>query len=178
MVNNPKSFLKPEKIPRDNITPSFDSSEEVPSPPESIEPREESIEQESIRPQSEDISPEKEAELISKRPPKTPSTKPTPTLSTRDEITLEVEKILSSGLEDAYRELSTAQKQEFKIEGEKTAKAIRDILRSTRVKVKKIFKLILKWLSILPGVSKFFLEQEAKIKAEKIVSLKKKYPNQ
>jgi len=32
----------------------------------------------------------------------------------------------------------------------------------------------LDWLKILPGVNKFFLEQEAKIKTDKILALKNK----
>jgi hypothetical protein len=31
---------------------------------------------------------------------------------------------------------------------------------------------IKRWLSIIPGINKFFLEQDAKIKAEKIIKLK------
>ena len=37
----------------------------------------------------------------------------------------------------------------------------------------KIIDVIKKWLSIIPGINKFFLEQEAKIKTDKIMELKK-----
>ena len=90
----------------------------------------------------------------------------------RDEITLKVEKIMEAGLQDAYREMSPVQKQEFKIKGEKTAIEIRDLLRAGKIKIKKIINLLISWLRLLPGVNKFFLEQEAKIKADKIISLK------
>ena len=90
----------------------------------------------------------------------------------RDEITLRVEKIMEEGLQDAYRELTPIQREEFKIKGEKTAMEIRAILQTGKIKIKKIFKLILEWLRLLPGVNKFFIEQEAKIKADKIISLK------
>ena len=36
---------------------------------------------------------------------------------------------------------------------------------------RKILKLIRSWLKLIPGVNKFFLEQEAKIKTDKIVDL-------
>ena len=45
-------------------------------------------------------------------------------------------------------------------------------MKSTKVKVKKILKLILEWLRILPGINRFFLEQEAKIKTDRIIQLK------
>lgn len=95
----------------------------------------------------------------------------------KDEMTMRIEKVMEAGLEDAYKALTPTQKQEFKIKGEQTAWKIRQLLKKTRVKIKEIFKLILEWLKILPGVNKFFLEQEAKIKADKILSLKKTIDN-
>ena len=89
----------------------------------------------------------------------------------RDAVTRQVEQIMAAGLEDAYREMTPLQRQEFKIEGEKTAWEIRNLLRAGRAKIKKIFQLILRWLRLLPGVNKFFLEQEAKIKADKIMAM-------
>jgi len=91
----------------------------------------------------------------------------------KDEINLKIEKIMEDGLEDAYKELTTIQQQEFKIKGEETAWKIRQVLKKTKVKIKEIFKLLLEWLKMLPGINKFFLEQEAKIKADKIISLNK-----
>lgn len=95
-------------------------------------------------------------------------------LTPRDEITVKVEKILEEGLNDSFQRLSPIAKQEFKIKGEQTASQIRELLKSTHVKVKKIFRLILDWLRMLPGINRFFLEQEAKIKTDKIIALKKK----
>ncbi|MFA5128032.1 MAG: hypothetical protein WC457_03470 [Patescibacteria group bacterium] len=92
----------------------------------------------------------------------------------RDQVTIKVEKILSEGLDDTYAGLSPIAQQEFKLKGEQTAVSIREILRSTKVKAKKIFQLILEWLSLLPNVNKFFLEQEAKIKTDRIIELNKR----
>lgn len=85
-----------------------------------------------------------------------------------------IEKILESGLNDSYARLSPIAKQEFKLKGEETALKINELLKHTHVKVKKIVRLILDWLRMLPGVNRFFLEQEAKIKTDQILSLKKK----
>lgn len=103
------------------------------------------------------------------RKPKKIKARPIPQV--RDEVTLKVEKILEEGLKDAFLELDTVQKQEFKIKGEATAFAIRTLLKNTHIKVKSIFRLILEWLKILPGVNRFFLEQEAKIKTDKIMAI-------
>lgn len=98
--------------------------------------------------------------------------KPTTIPQVRDEVTLQVEKIMEEGLGDAYIELTPVQKQEFKIKGEQTARQIRELLQASRVKVKKIFVLLVEWMKMLPGVNRFFLEQEAKIKTDRIVAMK------
>lgn len=92
----------------------------------------------------------------------------------RDEVTLKVEKILEDGLGDSFSRLSPIAQQEFKLRGEETARSIRELLQTTHVKVKKIFQLIFLWLKMLPGINHFFLEQEAKIKADRIIALHKK----
>lgn len=90
---------------------------------------------------------------------------------TQDEVTLKIEHVLEEGLSDSYRRLSPIAQQEFKIKGEETALKIREMLNSTHVKVKKVLTLILEWLKLLPGVNRFFLEQEAKIKADRILQI-------
>lgn len=90
----------------------------------------------------------------------------------RDELTLSIEKVLEEGLGDSYQRLSPVAKQEFKIKGEEVAVKIRELVAVTHIKAKKIFKLILEWLKLLPGVNRFFLEQEAKIKTDRIIHLK------
>jgi hypothetical protein len=90
----------------------------------------------------------------------------------KDELTIRIEKVMEDGLGDAFLALTPIQKQEFKIKGEETAWQIRQLMKKTHIKIKEIFRLIYEWLKILPGINKFFLEQEAKIKADKIISLK------
>lgn len=97
--------------------------------------------------------------------------KPTNIPQVRDEVTVRIEKILEDRVGDAYNRLSPVAKQEFKIKGEETARQIRELLSSTHIKVKKIFRLILEWLKMLPGVNRFFLEQEAKIKTDRLLAL-------
>ncbi len=103
--------------------------------------------------------------------------KPRPTLPTpaKDAVMVKIEKIMEEGLNDSYQRLSPVAKQEFKLKGEQTAGQIRELLKSAHIKVKKILRLILDWLRILPGINHFFLEQEAKIKTDKIIALKEKF---
>lgn len=96
----------------------------------------------------------------------------------QDEITEEIERILEQDLKDAYKNLSPLQRQEFKIKGEILSFELRHMLRQTHVKFKKVFELIANWLKLLPGVNKFFLEQEAKIKADKIMHIKEEKEGQ
>lgn len=81
----------------------------------------------------------------------------------------EVETILEEDLEEVYVQMDPQTQQKFKTEGEVTAKEIVGLLHHVKIKSRKIIKLISKWLSVIPGISKFFIEQEAKIKTDKIL---------
>ena len=85
----------------------------------------------------------------------------------------QIDQILADGLEGAFLSLPPDKQATFKAEGEITAKKINSLLSQTKVKLRQIVSLIRRWLSLIPGVNKFFLEQEAKIKADKIIKLKK-----
>jgi hypothetical protein len=85
----------------------------------------------------------------------------------------QIEKILEKNLEDVYLNMPPAKQREFKIAGEQAARAINTLLNQAKTGLKKIIDLIKKWLLIIPGVNKFFLEQEAKIKTDEIIKLRK-----
>jgi len=131
------------------------------------------IEKEPKQQQGEQLNESTEPQATIKKNPAFLQKKSQTIPQVRDEMTLKIEKILEEGLDESFQRLSPIAKQEFKLKGELTALKIRDLMKSTRVKFKKIIKLILEWLRILPGVNRFFLEQEAKIKADKIFALKK-----
>ncbi len=119
---------------------------------------------------------EKKVETAPREPVSEPSAipvAPAPVLKNAQQIREEqIDRILSDGLEDIFLGLSPQKQSEFRTEGEVTVKKINQLMSSTRVKVKEIVALIKKWLAVIPGVNKFFLEQEAKIKADKIITLK------
>ena len=88
----------------------------------------------------------------------------------RDE---QIDAILSDGLTDIYLSLPPKKQAEFRAGGEEAVKKIGGLLGQTKVKIKQIVDIIKRWLTVIPGINKFFLEQEAKIKADKIIKLKK-----
>src|SRR3989338_2919559 len=78
---------------------------------------------------------------------------------------------LQSDLEDLYFQMDEAHRTLFKEEGEKTARAIDQLMAAARATAQKILYLIQRWLRLIPGINKFFLEQEAKIKTDKMMAL-------
>jgi len=85
----------------------------------------------------------------------------------------QIEDALAKGLDEAFLSMPLQKQREFKKMGEQTAREINNLLDQAKVKIKKIITLIRKWLLIIPGVNKFFIEQESKIKADEIIKLKK-----
>ncbi len=89
------------------------------------------------------------------------------------ELMRKIDGILSEGLTDVFLSMDANKQKIFKEEGERTVLKIKEIVSGTKFKVKKVIELIKNWLKIIPGVNRYFLEQEAKIKADKIIKLKK-----
>lgn len=85
----------------------------------------------------------------------------------------EIDDILSEGLEDVFLALSRDKQAKFKQVGEETKVKINILLQKTQIKVEQIVNLIKKWLGLIPNANYYYLEQEAKIKADKIIKLKK-----
>lgn len=99
----------------------------------------------------------------------------TVTTPVTDTVTPEkVGSVLSEGLDNTFLTMDVATQAKFKAEGEKTAQEITALMQKTKIKVKEIIQLIVNWLKIIPQVNKHFIEQEAKIKADKILTMYKK----
>lgn len=90
----------------------------------------------------------------------------------KSETLKKIETILEEGLEDIFYSLTAPQQGMIKREGEHTARLVEEILSNAKATAVKIFNLIRHWLEFIPGVSKLFLEQEAKIKTDKILKIK------
>ncbi|MDP3964654.1 MAG: hypothetical protein Q8Q20_03300 [bacterium] len=165
--NKPDSGLLPELSPL--------------SPPGELRPREEKEPQvETGREQSPELDerPGFESEPTQEGPSSSPAPMPAVKEETEIGAAKEVENILEEDLREIYAELDPATRQKFKQEGEKTAGTIAILLQATKVKVKKVLSLIKKWLKIIPGLNKHFIEQEAKIKTDKVLAIKRKSQGQ
>lgn len=90
-------------------------------------------------------------------------------LPVKSQLEKEIGDVLAEDLENLYWELPETERLIFKYKGEETASKIRLLLGEASVKVQEIFRLIVEWLKLLPGVSNFFIEQEAKIKTDKLM---------
>lgn len=86
---------------------------------------------------------------------------------------LKIEGILAEDLKEIYASMDEPAKRQFRAEGERVAGKIELIIQQVKVKVKKILDLIRIWLTMIPGVNKYFIEQETKIKLDKIMALRK-----
>ncbi|MCW1892439.1 MAG: hypothetical protein KIH65_004345 [Candidatus Uhrbacteria bacterium] len=92
-------------------------------------------------------------------------------ISPKDPVVIEVEKILEDGIGPFYAAMPQEAKDEFKKKGEAVAQEVSDMVRTFHVRFRRLISLITSWLKTIPGVNKYFLEQEAKIKADRIVQL-------
>ena len=118
------------------------------------------------------LKPEEKPKEKAPPPPKAAPPKAVPKkkeLPEKSEQLMKIEKILAEDLEDYYFSMSDDLKLTFKHKGEETARTAEQMIKKAKVNLRKLVKLIFEWLKIIPGINKFFIEQEAKIKADKIL---------
>lgn len=123
--------------------------------PEQVEktPEEKQREQELLQ-QAEQLAP------AASQPPPVP----------KDPVVVDIENILADSLGEIYVGLPEDKKPMFKQKGEEVAVAIKQLIDSGKVKAKTVLDLIRDWLRLVPGINKFFLEQEAKIKTDEVMN--------
>ncbi|MBU1180438.1 hypothetical protein KJ885_05850, partial [Patescibacteria group bacterium] len=92
----------------------------------------------------------------------------------KDEELVMIENILSEDIKDLYSQLPQLKQKAFQQKGEEAALKIKVILKKTRVRANEIFELIKNWLKMLPKITIYFLEQEAKIKTDKVLEMRKR----
>lgn len=96
------------------------------------------------------------------------------TIAQKDERLLEIESMLSEGLEEVFMNLPPEVKPAFKAKGEEVAQTIKTWMDDAKLVARKVLKLIREWLGMVPNVNKYFLEQESKIKRDHIMELAKR----
>lgn len=89
----------------------------------------------------------------------------------RDPTFIKVEKILEEDLGDLYASLPPDAQVIFKQRGQQVAQEIFKMVQSLKLQLARVVRLIRSWLLTIPKVNRFFLEQEAKIKTDKIAEL-------
>ena len=90
-----------------------------------------------------------------------------------DKIADDVQKILEEGLEEAIVTMPEEAKQRFLQKGKEIGTIVADMVRRYKVEVKRVLSLLKEWLTTIPGVNRFFLEKEAKIKTDRILELER-----
>lgn len=102
------------------------------------------------------------------------STAPSATDDYHKRREVEIDAYLSDGLSETFLAMPPAKQKIFKEEGELAAKKINLLLDEAKINVGKIITIIKNWLKLITGINRFFLDQEAKIKADKIIKIKNK----
>ena len=171
MPNGPTDQEKKEKEGNFGIEKPAGAGPALPEiKPEIIRPPEAEKVPEKM-PEAPEIEEEaKEAEISAITPTAPPFP---PTAPPKSEILVSIERILEEDLGEIYFKMPPHLQQEFKIKGEETASKIEQLFKQAKATARKILKLLREWLKIIPGVNKFFLEQEAKIKTDRLMKLKK-----
>ncbi len=90
-----------------------------------------------------------------------------------DKVAEDVQKILEDGLEEAIVTMPEEAKQRFLQKGKEIGTIVADMVRQYKVEVKRVLHLLKEWLTTIPGINRFFLEKEAKIKTDKILELER-----
>ena len=160
-----------QQTPTPEIKPLVPPAEVLPVPEVPTVKREAAIEKPAVK----EIPPiEAEKATLPPPPPApVPVVPSAPAVPPKDEVTRRVEKMMEEDLGDLFWKMPPAAREIFKAKGEETARKIRALLDSAKVRAKDILKLIKNWLRLIPGVNRFFLEQEAKIKTDRIMNLRK-----
>ena len=122
----------------------------------------------------ETVAPVQEGETFKPQVAPQPAIQPQPIQApaVKDPEVQEIEGILSEGLQDVYQNLDPQAKQRFRQKGEEAATMIKQMTYSVKFTFKWLVGVITSWLSTIPKVNKFFLEQEAKIKADRLINWK------
>lgn len=112
--------------------------------------------------------------------PRAPVAMPTHTpapqaIAAADPVLKSVEDILADGLMDLYATFPEDRKATFRQKGEEIARKIRDLIVRGKDKALDVLRLIRTWLHTIPGVNTLFLEQEAKIKTDRILAYGEEY---
>jgi hypothetical protein len=90
-------------------------------------------------------------------------------LPEKDLLSQDIQDILEEDITDLFLNMPPDKQQLFQQKGEETVSKIKELVSATKVQVRKVVELIRDWLKMIPGVNMFYIEQESKIKTDKIL---------
>lgn len=114
---------------------------------------------------------EKISETVQPLPVAAPAAAPMPVV---DPVTASIETVLSDDLYEYFKAMSPEEQTKFKQKGEETVSKLSRLVSQTVIKAKEVLRIIADWLRFIPHVNRYFLEQESKIKTDKILELHKR----
>ena len=80
-----------------------------------------------------------------------------PAAPAKDPIRARVESVMEEDLKDTYLAMPENLRRRFKLQGEKVAVQVAEMIKKLKVQAEKVLSLIRDWLKLIPGVNKFFL---------------------
>jgi len=163
--------IQPEKEPK-KVEDIFDLEKkgEPVAPERSPEVRREAVPE--VRPEGPAETKTEEEAARRKYAPPPPTEEPAATPVVKSQELVEIESILAENLDELYLQMTPQQQMAFKQQGEETANKVQKLLLEAKLKAREILNLIKDWLKLLPGINKFFLEQEAKIKTDRLINIR------
>lgn len=94
-----------------------------------------------------------------------------PVAPPKDPQLKQIEDVLAEGLSELYQSLPPNVQPTFKAKGEEVARQINAWAREAKLVAKNVLGLIREWLGLAPRLNKHYLEQESKIKTDRIMQL-------
>lgn len=110
-------------------------------------------------------------------PSVTPASVPlneSPAAPSADPTVASIETILSEDIFEHYQAMPPDAQAKFQKKGEEAVSRLAVMVEGTVIKAKEVLLIVVGWLKLIPGVNKYFLEQESKIKTDKIMELHKR----
>lgn len=87
----------------------------------------------------------------------------------KDQVAIEVEKLLEKDLANTYTALPDKIKPFFKSHGEKIAQTVTGMIKNNTFDGGIVMDMVDEWLKLVPKSNSFYLEQEAKLKTDALV---------
>lgn len=103
-----------------------------------------------------------------------PATPAAPIAQPKTQARQDIANVLSEGLTQVYQGMTPQEQQAFRVAGEQAASQIEAMMKGFHATARAVLGIIRQWLRLIPRVNKYFLEQESKIKTDKMMSLQRK----